>query len=192
MAGLRSAATPGDGWTTASGGGTLTHHTLFVTSASYNGNLGGLSGGDAKCATRAAAGSATQSLPGAWRAILSNATVNAKDRLNLNSGLDVRDSQGNGITSVSNRLWMTETLSLAGEIRFDENGSNAAPFNAWTGTQPDGTSSGLSATCQDWTMGSNSVSGIKGASSFTISKWLSDLVMPCELSLRLYCINVQE
>lgn len=50
---------------------------VFVTSQVYNGNLGGLAGGDAKCQLLAA----TARLSGVYKAWLSNATVSVASRL---------------------------------------------------------------------------------------------------------------
>ena len=48
-----------------------------MTSSSWNGNLGGLSGADAKCQQAANA----TGLGGTWVAWLSDSTHNAKDRI---------------------------------------------------------------------------------------------------------------
>ncbi len=50
---------------------------IFVTSTLYSGNLGGLSGADAKCLTAAQ----SVNLPGTWKAWLSSSTINAIDRI---------------------------------------------------------------------------------------------------------------
>ena len=56
---------------------TLPTYKVFNSSTSYNGNLGGLTGADAKCQSRAAAAGLT----GTYKAWLSSTTINAKDRL---------------------------------------------------------------------------------------------------------------
>ena len=53
---------------------------VFVTSVAYNGNLGQLSGADAKCQAHADAAS----LGGAWKALISGSSTSAKQRIEYN------------------------------------------------------------------------------------------------------------
>lgn len=56
----------------------VTSNRVFVTSTTYNGNLGGLAGADAKCQERAKAAGMGSSV---WKAWLSDGTATAADRL---------------------------------------------------------------------------------------------------------------
>jgi hypothetical protein len=57
----------------------ISHNMVFITAATYDGNLGGLDGADAKCAAEASA----VGLSGAYVALLSTETVDARSRLVL-------------------------------------------------------------------------------------------------------------
>ena len=81
-----------------SGGGGSTK-IIFVTSLIYSGNLGGLSGADAKCSLRAQAGG----LSGSWKAWLSDANNNAIDRItDVGPWVDTK-----GTTIFNNKSGMT-------------------------------------------------------------------------------------
>ena len=60
-----------------------TRHTVFITSARYFGDMGGLSGADTICQNAATAAG----LSGTWKAILSDSTTSAESRLNFNGGI---------------------------------------------------------------------------------------------------------
>lgn len=85
--------------------------TVFVTSATYNGNLGGITGGDEKCRALASA----EGLVGSFRAILSDSDTNALSRFTIPGSL--YDSKGTKVaTSASNLTAGT----LSSSIKFDE------------------------------------------------------------------------
>jgi hypothetical protein len=115
---------------------------VFVTSVTYSGNLGGIAGADAKCATAAAA----QTLGGTWKAWISSGSVNAIDRIN-----DVGPWYlVNGVQKVFNNKANLSTTPLTA-IDEDESGSQPSWIGLdgmWTGTNA-GVASGND--CFGWT-----------------------------------------
>lgn len=164
-------------------------HTMFVTSVPYSGNLGGLSGADARCADRAAHGTETISVGGTWKAILSTTTangvtgVNAKDRISLMAGAPIKNTQGGTIIANATDLWTGILQSAPG---YDEYGSFSQAY-VWTG----GMSMSGGDTCGNWLDGTHSPSGTTGFTLRTDSMWRSGSSMDgCDNGARLYCINV--
>lgn len=88
-------------------------HYAFTTSLNYSGDLGGLTGADAKCAERAKAGG----LKGRYVALISTSTVNAKDRVRL-SGRVLR-IDGVLIAGNARELW---DGNVANKLEIDEFG----------------------------------------------------------------------
>src|SRR5690606_298731 len=84
---------------------------IFVTSTTHTGNLGGLAGADAICQTRAAAGGLSNSA--LFKAIMSDATANAVDRLAVS--YPVQNTQNEDV-ELSN-LW---DGVIDGDVEFDE------------------------------------------------------------------------
>ena len=154
---------------------------VFITSTTQVvGTLGGLSGADTICNTRAQAAG----LPGSYVAWLSTSSVNAKDRLG-NSGGWVR-TDGKPFTNSVDDL-------LAGKIHYpvqlDEFGHHlGTTASAVTGTNRDGRVSG-SATCGNWSSTSGTYRG--GYGSATSSSWTSfSTGYSCSAALRFYCFGV--
>lgn len=111
----------------ATGGDTQSKR-AFVTSTTYTGNLGGISGADALCQARADAAS----LGGSWIAWLSTSAINAISRsvyagqiVSINGDL------------ISNNGWNGLTGNIILPIQFTELGTlitNSDPVTrAWTG-----------------------------------------------------------
>jgi hypothetical protein len=166
--------------TTSSGGGS--GHVLFVSSTLYNGDLGGLTGADAKCQARATAAS----LGGTWKAILSTSSVDAKDHINVTG--EVRNTQGTKLSDNEPDLFDGALDSI---VQYDEFGSSNG-LNVWTGTQSDGTLSLSDSTCDDWSSSSGGENGTYGDSTSTF--WLdSGTSTGCNIgNLRpIYCIDGQ-
>jgi len=137
---------------------------FFVTSRSpgNGGNLGGLTGADAFCKTLATAVSASLGAK-TWRAYLSTATVNAKDRIGTGPWMNAAGVViANDLTSLHDQLATTAALNAtwpigSTSIALDENG-NEVPTNPLvhdilTGSNTDGTLM-AGQTCNDWTSAS--------------------------------------
>ena len=161
--------------------------TVFVTSRLYDGNLGGLAGGDAKCGELADAAG----LPGTFRAWLSGNAFGASSRLDPSSG---PYRLVNGTTVATNLADLTDG-GLAAPIHLTESGTfveGTAETRVWTATQVDGTSFGQ--TCSnatspaDWS--TTSARTIAGVSTAANASWTVVDVQPCTSFFRLYCFQV--
>lgn len=145
---------------------------IFRTNLSYNGNLGGVTGADSICQSAAAAAS----YGGFWRAIISDSTWSASDRLIVSYPV-VRATDGVTTVAASN-LWgggLNNSVSTTGEYN-------------WTGSDSMGVrSSGLH--CNDWTTGSISYYGRWGFSLNADGQWISHSNTTCNASHRIYCLE---
>jgi hypothetical protein len=153
----------------------------------YDGNLGGVAGGDAKCGDLAAAAG----LPGTFRAWLSGNAFGASSRFNPSSG---PYRLANGTTVATNLADLTDG-ALAAPIHITESGDfveGTAETRAWTATQADGTSFGQ--TCSnatspdDWS--TTSARTTAGDSTASNSTWTYGDIQPCMSVFRLYCFQV--
>jgi len=122
---------------------------VFVTSTTYNGNLGGLSGADAKCQTVAN----NANLGGVWKAWLSDSVTSAASRLNHSNG---PYQLLNGTTIANNWIDLTGG-SINHAINLSEYKSTVEAGNVWTNTTRTGEiNKDISiqpANCQNWTDG---------------------------------------
>jgi hypothetical protein len=152
---------------------------IFVTSVKFDGNLGGLAGADAKCASAAAGAN----LPGEWRAWLSNGTTDALDRI-----ADVGPWYlVGGLDRVFNNKANLTTTPLA-PITRNQNGESRGWGSAdvWTGTRAGGTR-GVQ-TCQNWTSATFQDTGLTGTSA-SDTDWTEDLNGACNAPRSLYCLQ---
>ena len=140
---------------------------IFVTTATSNGNLGGVTGADVKCAADAQAAGG-----GSFKALLVDGTARVactsancatsgatehKDWV-LAAGQEYRRLGTTIVIGTTNSAGLFEA-PLASAISVDSG------INWWTGFNPDYTDSGNNEQCGDWT---NSIaSGIFGASNQT-------------------------
>jgi len=134
---------------------------FFVTSSNpKGGNLGGLAGADAHCQSLAAAVGAGGKT---WHAYLSTSTVNAKDRIGSGpwynaKGAPIAQNVAD-LHSANNKISAATALNEKGQAPNYLGGTPPAPLaqplqhDILTGTNEDGTSSGL--TCSNWTDGAD-------------------------------------
>jgi hypothetical protein len=132
---------------------------FFITSANpgKGADLGGLAGADAHCAALAKAAGAGNRV---WRAYLSTATENAKDRIGTGpwfnaKGVQVAASVAD-LHSDNNKLSKENSLNEKGEVN---NGRGDQPnrHDILTGSNLDGTAA--AATCSNWTNGAQGGGG---------------------------------
>ena len=183
--------------------------TIFVTSTSYSGNLGGLTGADANCATRAAAGS----LPGVYKAYMSDSVNDAACRvlglsgkLVANCGLPYSlDLTGRGPYQNRNAQLVNVNLdslvygkapttttcagggpSLVNAVGYDELAAGVGAVAVLTGTQC-GADDGNN--CSDWTDGvlGNGRSGVANSNTSTWST--NPSLLGCLTGGRIYCVE---
>ena len=180
---------------------------VFVTSTTYDGNLGGLAGADAKCAARAAAAG----LSGTYKAWLSSSTTSAASRL---THATVPYKRTDGVTVANNWTDLTDgDLAVVTSpspftvgINHDEFGValSSATVGAWTATLPDGSTADPSGVlnCFSWTSNVASASpsgGIGYALDIAVtlpvmpgdagSAWTAYAIESCSSLYRLYCLQ---
>ncbi|MCY1004304.1 DUF1554 domain-containing protein [Nannocystis pusilla] len=152
----------------------------FVTSTTYDGNLGGLEGAAAKCQARATAAG----LGGTWDVWLSTDTSAPLTRFVPNAaGYARRDG-----SLIANDFADLIDGSLDNLLSQTETGVSVGNSDVWTGTDPFGVAT--TATCNNWTSNSSLVSGEYGRSSTSTSTW-SDNGTPaaCNGLRRLFCFE---
>ena len=159
---------------------------VFASSATYTGNLGGLSGADSKCQTLAN----TAVLGGTWRAWISDTGHSAASRLTQ---------------STDPYLLVDNTTKIADNWTNLTDGANDAPINmlengqtvssilrVWTNTTSSGgiftTTSGK--VCINWTSASGGRSGRTGnATLYLNDDWTNQINQDCDELRRLYCFE---
>ncbi len=159
---------------------------VFLSSVTYQGNLGGLTGADAKCQALADA----QLLGGRWAAWLSDGSTDARDRLSSDGPFQLLDGR-----LVANSLADLTDGSISHEINRSElsDGSTQSCTNlVWTGTYPDGTrdTSILYPNCSNWSASSGAGGGY-GNSTVGDAYWTSISEIACDVSCggHLYCFE---
>lgn len=163
--------------------------TIFVSSAAFGSNLGGVVGADGKCSALAN----DAGLPGRYVAILSTDAVHARNRFETTGAIKLRN--GTVVAANSEALW---TGDLAAAIDVDERTAKQAGQSIWTGTDPDGRRDRqLSTQCDAWTAAPSA--GVEtGRTDRTNSAWISQGgfdaggTTACANTLRLFCIGPEE
>jgi hypothetical protein len=157
--------------------------TIFVTNTSYNGNLSGIAGADAKCMARAQAGG----LVGTWVALLSNSTLNMTNRIS-----DRVYQRMDGKIIANNKLDLFDG-SIQNAIGQNEFGLGRGVFPldlvVHTGSTIQGTKA-ANANCNNWISSNSSVSSYQGKSSQTNYEWDNWGGNGCNLNASLYCVRV--
>jgi len=157
---------------------------VFVSSALYNGNLGGLGGADTKCKDLAAAAN----LGGTWMAWLSGGLNGPADRFITKGGpkayvrLDGKVVANNWAELVSKNLLVNIDLNENKQMPGDTT-------RVWTNTKPDGTPASLDKHCAIWLSGAGNLVGIFGRRSMLDAKWTQDNEEGCNTSKHLYCFE---
>lgn len=155
------------------------NHRIFTTSTTHDGNMGGITGADAIC-TQAASNAG---LVGTWKAVISDATMDARDRLRIAAPvLDMNDVK---VADNQTDFWDGTLDSIP---NYTETGA-AVPTASFvrTGTKSDGTKD--ASTCLNWTTNDVNEFGKSGYPSLADYRWLEFADRRCHLVQRLYCIN---
>jgi hypothetical protein len=170
-----------DGADGADGGVTLPPggRFVFVTSTRSKGNLSGIAGADAKCASLAHAAG----LGGTWVAWLSsseNGGIDANDRIMSSEGWYLVTGK---LVASSRGLLLADSLEHG--IDRDENGNFVQSQPVWTGTRR-----GILAgpTCNGW-RASSATFGTIGRTNAIGTEWTAEDVEDCASELRLYCFE---
>ena len=159
-----------------------TSRVIFVSSAAFNGALGGTDGADRACGTLAS----TAGLTGVFRAWISDA-----DR-----------SPATSFTRGPRPLVMTTGVEVAGNwtdltdgsinnpIVVDERGTQPTTVQVvWTGTDADGRMAGSDPHCAAWSDSSGGGRGQTGAVGAIGADWTASASAPCHQPARLYCVE---
>lgn len=158
----------GSGTGSAGSTGDPPTHVIFVTSKPYvGGMIGSLTAADELCEATAQRGT--------WRAILSDATTAAPDRIRIDG--PVLNMLGETIAANAAELWSGEAQATVG---YDEDGVPVSSSDlVWVGSPR--------SHCDDWT-------GERGTGATGVptqdDAWLSSgTTFPCNLGLAIYCIS---
>lgn len=161
--------------------GTESFRRVFLTSAVFGAQLGGIEGADAKC--QFAADSA--GLGGTFRAWISTPTSSAMDNLFQSPDPYVRID---GVEIAANWTDLTDG-ELAAPLEIDEWGvlqNNSDCGNVWTNTLRDGKAHDEDA-CTAWTSLQDAAS--LGRSDVTNYSWTEGCVQDCLKQYHLYCFE---
>lgn len=169
---------------------------VFVSSSTYTGNLGGLSGADSKCQSLADGAG----LSGAYKAWLSTIGTSVSSRL-THSGIPYKLVDGTLIANNWTDLIANKSGNyIANAISKDQNGNPVSGQYAWTNTKPDGSvnySLSYAYTCLDWISSSGARRGFVGEISYTDVNWTQVLrnggtygtYSACSTPRYLYCFE---
>lgn len=164
-------------------------HRIFVTSNSYNGSLGGLTGADSSCLSAAQSAGLVLS----YKAVLSGSGANesADDRLNITGSVYIFTSSEERVLVVGSGtdLWGTDSQNLLASVSSDELYNNVGGASVWTGTDSDGKVY-PSSHCSNWSSNSAGQNGWYGTSNSVNAAWIENNFSNCSSTARLYCISV--
>lgn len=169
--------------TTSSTTTTLTPKTVFITSATVTGDLGGIAGADALCNSLATA----SSLPGTYKAWLSDGTSSPATTFTKNHRYVLPD----GTTIVADSWADLTDGTLANNIDRTESGSEVSNVLVMTNTNADGTTA-VDEACQNFTSASEDQFLSLGINVLVDSNWTTYATGPCLSTFytyQLYCFE---
>ncbi len=157
----------------------------FTTSTTINGNLGGLTGGDAFCQARAVAAG----LPGTYMAWLGTAAGSPSTRFSRPTVPYFLPAGGVNVIKLADS-W-TDLVDGTLDANFDRTELGVAvPSNIpWTNAQYDGVTLNGANNCLAWTTSSSSYQGNSGLSSTTNVTWAQSSITHCGVLHRLFCFE---
>jgi trimeric autotransporter adhesin len=165
---------------------TAHHNYVFVTSATFDGNLGGVAGGDSKC--QAAATGA--GLGGTWRAWLATSTATAQSRLGSARGWVRRDGQPFADAAAS---IVAPAYQVFHPVRLDERGKDlSSETSVHSGTDQTGAAYFANSkywTCVDWTSNATTDSAESGDILGGSGSWSYDAALGCNYAIPIYCFQ---
>ena len=167
--------------------GSVAGKRVFVSSASFDGDLGGVAGGDARCQRLAE----DAALDGTWRAWLSTPASSVDARFAKSTLPYVRLD---GVKVASSYADLIATKKLLAPISVDETMAvlpqTPNRVFVWTNTSAAGASADASSNCNAWTTADNTT-GVVGNALEDGSGWTiqSSNVPACVTPLRLYCFE---
>lgn len=159
----------------------LTQHRIFASSTLHQGNFGGLAVADSICNSlgKAQFGAGTT-----WKAIISDGSTNAIDRIYVNG--PVYNTRGSPQLLASNEADLWDGAIGGSGIDFEEDGSAAEEASVLTATNTNGTR--RTNHCSNWT--STAGTFHRGRTGDTNGDWIADSsTMNCTFSGHLFCID---
>ena len=164
---------------------------VFISSVSYDGNLGGLNGADNLCTSLGTGGTLSAPLNKTWKALLSKSTggvVNARDRFFWSGPMF--DLGGKTVTQDPSS-WPWIDAGGGSNISVNENGGGPDDSYVWTGSTLDGLSKGTGFDCNNWTDDTGTHSGWSGETgSYPTSSWFDSFSSLCDDTwFGLYCVS---
>ncbi|MBI4017584.1 MAG: DUF1554 domain-containing protein [Candidatus Aenigmarchaeota archaeon] len=165
---------------------------MFVTSATFNGNLGGSSGADQKCKLALASAGSPPEYKERFFAVLSTSSEGAKDkitRLSENCNFEIINWRGETVADNCNDLWdISGNVQIQSGIKYDEHNEEiTSPLSVWTGTKPSGNAEPT--TCNSWTQSSGGERSTTGNAKALTALWIAGTLSDCTSSHRLYCLE---
>ena len=159
----------------------LPAHRVFLSSATYTGNLGGHAGADATCQQLAAAAG----LGGTWMAWISDSASSPSARFHQAS--DAYRLLDGSVVAASWSALVSGSLGHA--IDRDEGGHPpTGTTEVWTATNPDGTLAGDG--CSSFTSGNHSApTPAVGVAENTNATWTDVYLQFCDRSDHVYCFE---
>ncbi len=158
---------------------------VFVSSTTTTGNMGGLTGADARCQALAVAAK----LPGNYKAFLSAGEQgNAADRIGRGVA---RYILTDAITVVAETSGEFFSSSHAAPINLTEAKLAPASFAVWTGSQGSGFGDGTGQ-CSGWSSDTDESMPYEGRADVADERWMSAQFAPppaCSTARRLYCVQ---
>jgi len=160
-----------------------TDKTVFVSSALYDGNLGGLVGADAKCNALASAAGLT----GNFQAWMSDTALSPSSRFSSPEYYTYKLTDGTVIAYSCADL--TDGV-IMGVINKDEKKlSHLATDYVWTNTRDDGLAYGSSFSCYNWNSNASNLTGGRGRVGDVNYAWTLSPPANCSTFARIYCFE---
>ena len=158
---------------------------VFVTSVSFNGNLGGLKGADDKCQVQA--DDPASIVPsGTYLAWISDGTDSPNTRFTKSSHPYLLPD---GTKIAENYADLTDG-SIQHFINMDPTGKTVGVNPFWTGTNEDGTTAQQLQTCTGWMDPITNARGMVGSTGHTSTSWSSYQQSRCNtIPNRLVCFQ---
>jgi len=158
----------------------VTEHTIFVTSTTTTGNIGGITGADTTCRNLAADASLAQ--PNQYRAVLSDSATDARTHITVNG--PIYNVQDDLIATDASDLWDGELLK---PVYYDETGV-LQEVAVWTGTNTNGSKQAATTFCGNWNLGTGT-GPLIGFSEKTDAGWIAQSSPACATNAHLYCLG---
>lgn len=168
----------------------------FITSSTYQGNLGGLSGADTICQNLADNAGIGSTVGKSYKAWLSDSTKSPTTPSRLFVQSTVPYTRRNGTVIANNWTDLTDG-SLANKLTYDEGGNviggSGEQVHVWTNTDRAGDIKyqNTNNNCDDWGTNNTSSSGAFGYSTYTNSNWTDygGQIIRCDKYKHLYCFE---